>query len=138
MQSSKDAAVDGRFFGHSANDGGAGVPELLSAHLRRVADRAARFAAAFGAQEQGYAAGLLHDLGIRRPLSAPPPRPSRAGPRPLDRRGVCGAHNRDLCRPSLRAAHRFTQRPPRGKLDMFRLGGYVQTFMYAWLFSHRA
>jgi hypothetical protein len=40
----------------------AGVPELLREHLRRVAEQAGRFFAAFGAEEQGRAAGLLHDL----------------------------------------------------------------------------
>ena len=32
-------------------------------HLQAVADRAKEFATAFGAGEQAYAAGLLHDLG---------------------------------------------------------------------------
>lgn len=40
------------FLGHSRNDGGAGVPESLRAHLSRVAARAAHFAAAFGAAQQ--------------------------------------------------------------------------------------
>ena len=53
----------GCYYGHSANDHGAGVPELLSDHLKRVAEDAAQFASAFGAQEQARAAGLLHDLG---------------------------------------------------------------------------
>ena len=52
-----------RYLAHSPNDNGAGVPELLRDHLQAVADRAARFAAAFGADEQARAAGLLHDLG---------------------------------------------------------------------------
>lgn len=52
-----------RYLAHSPNDEGAGVPETLHDHLRAVADRAAGFAAAFGAQEQAHAAGLLHDLG---------------------------------------------------------------------------
>jgi hypothetical protein len=53
----------GRYYGHSENDNGAGLPELLSDHLNRVANWAARFAAAFGADQQAFAAGLLHDLG---------------------------------------------------------------------------
>src|ERR1039458_9880953 len=53
----------GRFYGHSANADGAGVPELLADHLRRVTELAERFAKAFGAGEQASAAGLLHDLG---------------------------------------------------------------------------
>ncbi len=55
--------ADGRFLGHSANADGAGVPEPLRDHLRRVAELAERFATAFGAEEQSRAAGLLHDLG---------------------------------------------------------------------------
>lgn len=51
------------FFGHSANDDGNGVPELLRDHLRFVAARAAEFAAAFSGDQQAYAAGILHDLG---------------------------------------------------------------------------
>ncbi len=35
----------------------------LEAHLRGVADRAARFADAFGSEEWGRVAGLWHDLG---------------------------------------------------------------------------
>ncbi len=54
---------EGCFLAHSSNDDGAGVAELLREHLRRVADRAARFAAAFGADQQARAAGILHDLG---------------------------------------------------------------------------
>ncbi len=52
-----------KYYAHSANDDGQGVCELLSEHLRRVAETAARFAALFGADEQACAAGLLHDLG---------------------------------------------------------------------------
>ncbi len=51
------------YLAHSPNDDGAGVAELLGDHLRRVAERAAGFAAAFGAGQQARAAGLLHDLG---------------------------------------------------------------------------
>jgi CRISPR-associated helicase Cas3/CRISPR-associated endonuclease Cas3-HD len=54
---------DAGFLAHSANAEGAGVPELLAEHLRRVAQRSRLFAAAFGAEEQAQAAGLLHDLG---------------------------------------------------------------------------
>jgi HD superfamily phosphohydrolase YqeK len=54
--------LGGRFLGHSANADGAGVPERLADHLRRVADLAKRFAAAFAAEEQAAAAGLLLDL----------------------------------------------------------------------------
>ncbi len=35
----------GSYYGHSANDDGRGVPELLRDHLARVAEYAARFAA---------------------------------------------------------------------------------------------
>jgi CRISPR-associated helicase Cas3/CRISPR-associated endonuclease Cas3-HD len=63
MQTGKKDISGGPFLGHSANADGAGVPELLHDHLRRVAERTSRFSAAFGAAEQGYAAGLLHDLG---------------------------------------------------------------------------
>lgn len=36
---------------------------LLDEHLKSVAETASRFAAAFGAPDWGYAAGLWHDLG---------------------------------------------------------------------------
>ncbi len=49
----------GRFLGHSANADGAGVPELLGDHLRRVPELAQHFAKAFGAEEQARAAGCL-------------------------------------------------------------------------------
>jgi hypothetical protein len=62
MQSRKEDVRNDQFFGHSANAEGAGVAELLREHLRRVAAQAGRFSAAFGAEEQGRAAGLLHDL----------------------------------------------------------------------------
>ena len=55
----------GCYYGHSANDAGRGVPELLRDHLTRVADYAARFAAAFGAEDQARAAGLAHKGGRR-------------------------------------------------------------------------
>ncbi len=37
--------------------------QLLAEHLRNVAQLAAKFAAAFGAETEAYLAGLLHDLG---------------------------------------------------------------------------
>jgi len=63
MRSPVRDADNAHFLAHSPNDDGAGVAELLSEHLRRVADRAARFAASFGADQQARAAGILHDLG---------------------------------------------------------------------------
>ena len=51
------------YLAHSANDDGAGVVEPVRVHSQAVADRAAEFAALFDAEEQAYAAGLLHDLG---------------------------------------------------------------------------
>ena len=51
------------FLAHSNNDEGSGVAEPLRDHLQFVAERAAEFAAIFDAEQQGYAAGLLHDLG---------------------------------------------------------------------------
>jgi CRISPR-associated helicase Cas3/CRISPR-associated endonuclease Cas3-HD len=51
------------YLAHSANGNGSGVTEPLKEHLRAVAERAAQFAAAFGAEQQASAAGLLHDLG---------------------------------------------------------------------------
>ena len=53
----------GRYLAHSQNGGGNGVAELLRDHLRPVAERAAEFARPFNAEQQAYAAGLLHDLG---------------------------------------------------------------------------
>ena len=52
-----------RYLAHSRNDEGAGVAEALRDHLLAVADRAARVAAPFNADEQAYGAGLVHDLG---------------------------------------------------------------------------
>jgi CRISPR-associated endonuclease Cas3-HD len=52
-----------RYLAHSPNANGTGVAEPLSQHLQCVADLAQRFAAAFGAEQQAAAAGLLHDLG---------------------------------------------------------------------------
>lgn len=45
--------------------------EPLERHLREVAEMAGGFAAAFGAREWGYLAGLWHDLGGIRPYCAP-------------------------------------------------------------------
>ena len=54
---------NGRYFGHSPNADGAGVPEPLADHLHRVAELVQQFAAVFGAEQQAHAAALLHDLG---------------------------------------------------------------------------
>jgi CRISPR-associated endonuclease/helicase Cas3 len=62
------------FYAHTA-DGPDGKPlpessghwQLLAAHLRNVADLAAKFAAPFGANEEARLAGLLHDLGKYQP-----------------------------------------------------------------------
>ncbi|MEN6494312.1 MAG: CRISPR-associated endonuclease Cas3'' [Thermoguttaceae bacterium] len=51
------------YLAHSVNGNGSGVTEPLRDHLLAVAQRAGRFAVAFGAEEQAYAAGLVHDLG---------------------------------------------------------------------------
>ena len=51
------------FLAHSKNDEGNGVAELLRDHLLFVAERTAEFSAVFDAEQQGHAAGLLHDLG---------------------------------------------------------------------------
>ena len=48
---------------HAHSPGGDGGPGLLREHLESVGEQAAEFAAAFGADEMGRAAGLLHDLG---------------------------------------------------------------------------
>lgn len=56
-------SLDKCYLGHSANDNGLGVAERLYDHLITVASRAAGFAVFFQAEEQAYAAGLLHDLG---------------------------------------------------------------------------
>ncbi len=58
-----DARQPAGYLAHSRNGNGSGVPELLCHHLQAVSTRAGRFAAAFGAEEQVFAAGLLHDLG---------------------------------------------------------------------------
>jgi len=52
-----------RFLAHSANDNGRGIAEPMQAHLQAVAERCSQFAEAFDAGEQGFATGLLHDIG---------------------------------------------------------------------------
>lgn len=52
-----------RFFGHSNNGNGTGVPELLKVHLTEVAKRASIFMATWGMEFAGNIAGLFHDLG---------------------------------------------------------------------------
>lgn len=59
----RSEAASTRWLAHSPNADGAGVAEPLRDHIRAVAERAREFAASFGADEQAYAAGLLHDLG---------------------------------------------------------------------------
>ncbi len=49
------------YLAHSKNS--AGQTEPLAVHLQAVADRAAEYACAFGAEEEARIAGLLHDLG---------------------------------------------------------------------------
>jgi len=46
---------------HTAND--YGKVDLLHDHLQAVADRAAEFTSAFGAEEEACMAGILHDSG---------------------------------------------------------------------------
>lgn len=48
------------YLAHSANS--AGYEEPLWEHLTRVADRAAQYAAAFGAEKEAKVAGLLHSI----------------------------------------------------------------------------
>ena len=50
-----------RYLAHSEN--AQGQPDPLCLHLTRVADRAAQFAAPFGAEDEARLAGLLHDIG---------------------------------------------------------------------------
>jgi CRISPR-associated helicase Cas3/CRISPR-associated endonuclease Cas3-HD len=50
------------YYAHSASKV-SGEPELLSAHLKDVAVRAASYAEAFGAADEARITGLLHDLG---------------------------------------------------------------------------
>lgn len=50
-----------QFFAHSSRDG---KPcQLLVVHLQNVAQLARQFAQAFGAEEEAYLTGILHDLG---------------------------------------------------------------------------
>jgi CRISPR-associated endonuclease/helicase Cas3 len=49
------------FYAHSGNSSGFWDP--LSSHLKDVANLASQFASSFGASEEAYLAGLLHDLG---------------------------------------------------------------------------
>lgn len=51
------------YFGHSENDEGKGVPDLLVDHLNSVVDLSKGFATFFGAGDYANVAGLLHDLG---------------------------------------------------------------------------
>lgn len=55
-----------RFYAHSAPQRSGWEP--LAEHLRLVAERAARYASVFDAEEEARAAGLLHDLGKYSPL----------------------------------------------------------------------
>ena len=50
-------------YAHSLRERDEADWELLSVHLAEVGDRAAEFAARFGAEEIAQAAGLLHDIG---------------------------------------------------------------------------
>lgn len=52
-----------RFYAHSLEGRPEDAWQGLAEHLHGVAERAAAFAAHFGAAETAYAAGLLHDLG---------------------------------------------------------------------------
>lgn len=52
-----------KFLAHSKNSDGQGVIETLEDHLRLVATRTATFSSHFGVKDQGFAIGLLHDLG---------------------------------------------------------------------------
>ncbi len=51
------------FLAHSENGRGQGPREPLRVHLSHVAERTANYADAFGCYEQGFATGLLHDIG---------------------------------------------------------------------------
>ncbi|MGQ9488300.1 MAG: CRISPR-associated helicase Cas3' [Armatimonadota bacterium] len=52
--------MEQQYLAHSSQDG-PGQP--IKEHLRNVAELAAEFAKAFGADEEAYLAGILHDLG---------------------------------------------------------------------------
>jgi CRISPR-associated endonuclease/helicase Cas3 len=54
--------IPGDYYSHSSNRAGS-PPELAAEHVLLVAERAARYAAAFGAQDEARIAGTLHDLG---------------------------------------------------------------------------
>lgn len=56
-----DVERQDRYFAHSSPDGGAAEP--LREHLELVGERAATFAAPFGAGDEARMAGLLHDAG---------------------------------------------------------------------------
>ena len=90
-----------KYLAHSENDDGRGVKEPLWLHLELVARRAAEYAEAFGCREQGFAAGLLHDLGkysdqFLRRLAQPRREPSRdhwsMGALIAAVRAKCGVH----------------------------------------------
>lgn len=49
-----------KWLAHRAEDG---REQTVLEHLKGTADLCAQFAAAFGAEEQGYLAGLAHDIG---------------------------------------------------------------------------
>lgn len=55
--------ASGIHYAHSLPDSPSNTWQPLDAHLRGVADLAAQFAAAFGAEDWGRAAGWFHDLG---------------------------------------------------------------------------
>lgn len=52
-----------KYYAHSTNSADKSDWQPLSEHLMGVAEKAEAFAAAFGAQEWGWCAGLLHDAG---------------------------------------------------------------------------
>jgi CRISPR-associated endonuclease/helicase Cas3 len=51
------------YYAHSTDTQDKKTWQLLEAHLKKVANRASEFAKAFNADQLGYAAGLLHDIG---------------------------------------------------------------------------
>ncbi len=52
-----------KYHAHSKNRSGEGIPETQLDHLQHVSKRAERYASAFGAGQQAFIAGVLHDLG---------------------------------------------------------------------------
>ncbi|MBM4028119.1 MAG: CRISPR-associated endonuclease Cas3'', partial [Planctomycetes bacterium] len=73
---------DQRFYAHSRNDDGAGIPDPISLHLSEVCGSASSFAKAFDAESLAHVAGLLHDLGkyadqFKRRLENPSAEPAR-------------------------------------------------------------